>query len=173
MKLALLVLSGLIIPLTILLAVPAVWAHCPLCTAATGAVVATTRVYGVDDLIVGTLIGGFAISTALWIDRILKKRNRGKAYVRGQGAAIVGISIALTVAGFLFMPVPGTATTMFGFDKLIVGILAGSAVSLFAFALHEKLRKINGKSFFPLQAVAIVLLALFAVNTGFYVAGVI
>src|SRR3990167_85987 len=54
---------------------PAVMAHCPLCTGATIVGVGITRAFGLDDSIVGVFVGGMIISTALWSDKILKKRG--------------------------------------------------------------------------------------------------
>ena len=56
----------------------AAMAHCPLCTLATGAAVATARWYGVDDLIVSTFIGGTIISTG-YESRVKQKDGRVEA----------------------------------------------------------------------------------------------
>ena len=56
---------------------PAVMAHCPLCTGATIVGVGITRSFGLDDSIVGVFVGGMIISTALWFNNVLKKRNIG------------------------------------------------------------------------------------------------
>src|SRR3972149_2519404 len=59
-------------------------AHCPLCSAATGAAVVAARYYGVDDLIVSILAGGFLMSTAYWFNNWLLRRNKGKNYLPWQ-----------------------------------------------------------------------------------------
>src|SRR3989338_2455804 len=68
----------LLIPLLSIIAIiPTVMAHCPLCTAATIVGVGVTRSLGWDDSIVGIFVGAMIVSSALWLNNILKKRNIG------------------------------------------------------------------------------------------------
>lgn len=148
-----------------------VFAHCPLCTAATGAVVATARWYGVDDLIVGTFFGGFTISTAFWIQRILLKRNKGKDFIPFQLAIITILSLILSIITLhtanLF-----SSSTFFGVDRLLAGTFIGSSITLIAFGSHELLRKNNGnKNYFPFQAIVLALAFLSIAVFSYYLAG--
>ena len=81
------------------LGVPA-FAHCPLCTAATGGFLIVARAAGVSDLIIGTLAGGFAVSTALWFHNWLKKRNKGKTHLPMQAVILTLFSLLATVLTF-------------------------------------------------------------------------
>src|SRR3989338_8948107 len=88
------ILVLLIMPLVILtLIIPTVMAHCPLCTAATIIGVGVTRSFGWDDSIVGIFVGAMIVSSALWVNNILKKRNIG-------GNAFLKIS-SITIATFV------------------------------------------------------------------------
>lgn len=78
-------------------------AHCPLCSAATGALLIAARSYGVSDLISGTIAGAFAAVTAIWIHNWLKKKNNNKSYFPFQGIVLVLVSILLTVVTFQFV----------------------------------------------------------------------
>ena len=49
-------------------------AHCPLCTGAAVAGVELARVTGLDDSIVGILLGAVIVSSALWFNKWLKKK---------------------------------------------------------------------------------------------------
>ena len=75
-------------------------AHCPLCSAATGALLIAARSYGVSDLITGTLAGAFAAVTAIWIHNWLKAKNKSKSYFPFQGIVFVLASILMTIITF-------------------------------------------------------------------------
>jgi len=75
-------------------------AHCPLCSAATGALLVAARAYGVSDLITGTLAGAFASVTAIWIHNWLKAKNKNKSYFPFQGIVFVLVSILMTILTF-------------------------------------------------------------------------
>ncbi len=82
-----------------LAAVTPVFAHCPLCSAATGSLLVAARAAGVSDLAFGTFAGAFTVSTALWAHNWLKKRNRGKSHIPFQGIVLVLASLLLTMVG--------------------------------------------------------------------------
>ncbi len=150
-----------------------VYAHCPLCTAATGVAIAVARWYGIDDAIVGLFVGGLIISTAIWFNNILKKRNKGKEYFAYQGMILVFASLLFTFISFYFGGLIDTGIyTLFGIDKLVVGILLGSFVSWLAFYLHDVLRQINkNKNYLPFQAIVLALLLLSLTGVSFYFIG--
>ncbi len=148
-----------------------VFAHCPLCTAATGAVVATARLYGVDDLAVGTFFGGFTMSTAFWIQRFLLKRNKGKNFIPFQLMIIILLSLILSIITLhtanLF-----SSSTFFGVDRLLAGTLIGSFITPVAFESHELLRRKNdNKNYFPFQAIVISLVFLSVTVFSYYLIG--
>lgn len=151
-----------------------VLAHCPLCAAATAGGVAATRFLGVDDTVTGTFIGGFVASTGLWFSNWLTKKRNGKALLQFQGAVFVALSLALTVLTLYLARLlgsPDPTYTMLGVDKLLVGTIAGTAVSLAAFRLHKWIRAVNSnKSFVPFQGIIVTMLALSATAAAFYLA---
>jgi hypothetical protein len=149
------------------------FAHCPLCTAATGSAVAVARFYGVDDLIVGTFIGGFVISTALWLNRILRKKNKGKDYIPFQWVTVVLLSFILTFISFQSAGIVGY-TTLFGIDRILMGMLLGSAITLFAFGFNGFVRKINGnKNYIPFQVIFLTIGLLLLSVFGYYAMGIV
>lgn len=146
-------------------------AHCPLCVAATGSAVSVARFYGVDDLIVGTFIGGFVISTAFWLNKLLKKKNKGNDYIPFQLAIIILLSFILT---FTFFQSTGIVshTTLFGIDRILAGMLIGSAITLFAFGFNDFIRKINGnKNYIPFQVIVLTITFLLIAVFGYYLVG--
>ena len=88
------ILGLLLIPLLSLIAImPTIMAHCPLCTGATIVGVGIRRFLGWDDSIVGVFVGAMIVSSALWANNLLKKKNIG-------GNAILRIG-SITVATFV------------------------------------------------------------------------
>lgn len=155
-----------------------VMAHCPLCVAATGAAVAVTRAYGIDDLIVGLFVGGVVISTALWLDTILKKRNKGKNHIPLQSMIIVFLSIVSTVVSFYFAGMLGNVYPVyliFGLDKILVGTLLGSFITLATFQFNDSfLRRLNGnKNFVPFQPIILTTAFLSLASLIFFFLGLI
>ncbi len=151
-----------------------VYAHCPLCTAATGAAVITSRWLGVDDLVTGVFIGGLIISTALWFSNILKKGNKGGEYFKFQSLIIFLITLASVVIGFYFLDFIGPRNyfKIFGIDKILLGMFVGIIISVVALEFHKYTRKINGnKNFVPLQSIVLMLVFLVLVSLSFYAIG--
>ena len=149
-----------------------VMAHCPLCAAATAGGVAATRFLGVDDAVTGTFIGGFVVSTALWFDIWLKKKKDGRELMPYQSTIFIIASLGLTLLTFYLAKLlgsPDPAYHMFGVDKLLVGTLTGTVVTVAAFALHKWIRKVRGgKSLMPFQGIIVTLLCLAATGAVFY-----
>lgn len=145
------------VPAVAAVASKAAMAHCPLCTVATGAAVAVVRFYGIHDGIVGILVGGFAVSTGLWMHNILKKRGITFPF---QGSSMTLASILLTIITLQMAKVFHEAGTVFGIPYLLAGLLVGSTASGIAFIGHERLRHYYGRNLVPLQGMAAILLGL-------------
>lgn len=143
-------------------------ATCPVCVAATGTMVATARFYGVDDLITGTFVGGFIISVAIWVNKLLKKKNK-KGYIPFQSAAIIVLWLFLFI---LIFYLAGLIFTLF--DRVIMGMLTGSIITLIAFRFHNFLKENNGnKSYIPFQSIFLLIAFLLLTVFGYYAIGVI
>ncbi len=151
-------------------AVQSVAAHCPLCAAATAGGVGVTRFLGVDDTVVGTFIGGFVVSTGLWFNKWIRKKKSGKDFLPYQATIILLASLAFTVLTFYMAGLLGKDSSylLFGVDKLVLGTVAGTAISLAAFALHKRIRAVKGRSFFPYQGIILTIGALTLTALTFY-----
>jgi hypothetical protein len=135
---------------------PEVSAHCPLCTAATIIGVGVTRSIGLDDSIVGLFVGAMIISSALWINKILKKKNMGGNDFLRITSLIIATTV-LTYISFYFAGLFGPANTyrIFGMEKITFGAIFGGFVSLGAFFASDKIKKKNnGKARFKYQTMA-------------------
>ena len=142
--------------------IPTAMAHCPLCTAATVIGVGITRSFGLDDSIVGVFVGAMIVSSALWVNNILKKRNiKGHAFLRV--GSITLATFVLTILSFYYAGIFGLANTyrIFGIEKIIFGILSGVAVSFIVLVASNFIKiKNGGKVLFSYQTMIITLVAL-------------
>ncbi len=132
--------------LGIILIIPSVMAHCPLCTAATIVGVGVTRSLGWDDSIVGIFVGAMIVSSALWLNNILKKRNiGGNAFLRIGSLTLA--TFVLTILSFYYAGIFGPANTyrIFGMEKIIFGTISGSIVSFAAFLASNEIKKKNNE----------------------------
>lgn len=157
------ILGLLLISLLSLISIlPGVMAHCPLCTAATVVGVGVTRSLGWDDSIVGVFVGAMIVSSALWANNVLKKRNIGGNTFLRIGSLTVA-SFVLTVLSFYFAGIFGPANTyrIFGMEKIIFGSISGAAVSFATFFTSNEIKKRNeGKTLFNYQTITLTLGAL-------------
>ena len=157
---------------TSLVAVPLVSAHCPLCTAAAGAGVGVARFYGVDDSIVGLLLGGFVASSGLWVHNWLK--NKKKINIPVQGLILVALSflllaVPLYTAGVItdfemVMSMPEHHSMLgmgvYGIDKLLFGLIVGTILISGTFTLSDSIKAKRGKRLFAFQGLVFMLTAL-------------
>ena len=150
------ILGLLLIPLLSLITVmPTIMAHCPLCTGATIIGVGVTRSLGWDDSIVGVFVGAMIVSSALWANNLLKKKNIGGNAILRIGSITVA-TFVLTFLTFYYAGLFGAGNVyrIFGIEKIVFGTLSGSLVSLVAFTVSNKLKvNNNGKAKFSYQTI--------------------
>jgi len=142
--------------------IPNVMAHCPLCTAGTIIGVGVTRSLGWDDSIIGIFVGAMIVSSALWFNNILKKRNIGGNTFLRIGSITIA-TFVLAVLSFYFAGIFGPANTyrIFGMEKIIFGTISGAIVSFAAFFISNELKRKNeGKVLFNYQTMVLTFGAL-------------
>jgi len=159
----------------LLLAIPPVSAHCPLCTAGAAAGVGIARAFGVDDGIVGFWLGAFVAASALWLDRILKKRDIEYPL---QGAILVAISllalaIPLYFAGIITdlevvksMPDYHAILGMeaIGLDTLFSGLVLGTVLIAGIFTVSDYITAKRGTRLFRYQGMILMAVTLVVVT---------
>ncbi|MBS3155471.1 hypothetical protein J4404_03155 [Candidatus Woesearchaeota archaeon] len=150
--------------------IPSAMAHCPLCTGAAIAGVEVARLTGLDDSIVGLLLGAVIVSSALWFNKWLKKKTNFPMQ-----------EILIVIISFLMIAIPlyyaGVITnfdmvrsmpdhhSMFGLgvlgiDKLLIGMILGTFVVWFAFTLSDSIKMQRGKVLWPYQGISFMFIAL-------------
>ena len=145
-----------------LLIASAAHAVCPVCTVAVGAGLEGARLLGVDDVITGVWAGGFILIMIFWTAKFLKRRKIENAawYVLD-----VVAWYALLAAMYLTPGLTYGANAMWGIDRFLLGVVAGSVV-LYAAELwsHKLIRENGGKSRFKFQKVVVPFGALLAAS---------
>jgi|SRR3989344_6404832 len=142
-------------------------AHCPLCTGAVVAGAVGAKYLGLDIAIFGIFVGAFAISLGLWIS------NKLKSYFKFQSLLIIILSFLLTVLPvlpfvkdttylslFLFGEPGGLLNKVYFVNKLFLGSIIGSMITIFAYYLHNFIKLKHGKVLFPYQGVVLTILFL-------------
>src|SRR3989344_9427231 len=92
MKLIKRICSIFSVPVLFFLSAIGARAHCPLCTAGALAAATGAAYMGVSQAAIGIFMGAFAVSTALWMARIIKKE-----YIKYQKPLLVIVSFILTI----------------------------------------------------------------------------
>jgi hypothetical protein len=144
-------------------------AVCPLCTIAVGSGLGFFQYLGIDDTISGLWIGGLIVSTIIWTESWLEKKN-----IRFKGRLFLDILAyyALIVIPLYYSGIIGNPINTLCFcdlDKLLFGIIAGSISFWFGASLYLHLKeKNNGKAYFPFQKVVMPISPLIILSILFY-----
>lgn len=141
---------------------------CPVCTVTVIAGLGISRLLGIDDLVTSLWIGGFILSfsfvTINWINTRWPKFG-AKRY-----------TLITAILMYLLVLVPlkwngsiGIAgNTLWGIDKILLGIGAGSIVFLIGIWADKKERKLKEKILFPYQKVVFPVLGLILASVAAY-----
>ena len=120
----------------------AAMAVCPVCTVAVGAGLEGMRLLGVDDVISGIWAGGLTLSLIMWTVGWLKNR----------GVKNVWLSVVLPVVGYyallagvyLLPDVQFGSCTLWGIDKLLLGIIVGTIMFYAGVRCYARIKSKNG-----------------------------
>ena len=159
---SLIVVAGLL-PATQALAV------CPVCTIAVGAGLGLSRWMGISDAVTGLWIGGLLVSLSVWTLTWLDKKNikfRFRAFVVTASYYLLTI-FPLYYAKIIASPLNFICSCLK--DKLLIGIITGSAAFYFGATLYDYLKeKNNGHAHFPFEKVVMPIAPLVILSIIFY-----
>lgn len=144
-------------------------AVCPVCVIAVGAGLGLSEYLGIDDTVAGVWIGGMLVAVTIWTINWLNKKNwsLGNKDIRD-------LLIALLYYGLTLWPLWGQgfignpANRLWGLDKLIIGVGAGSLGFLIFTLWYDRIKKRRGRAYFPFQKVAMPVGALAVLSLVFY-----
>jgi cation transport ATPase len=142
-------------------------AICPICIIAVGAGVGIAEEFGVDDTVIGLWIGALIIALAWWTVNWLIKKNWNFKW----RSPIVFISYyLLTAIPFYYSGLIGKGLNkIWGMDKLLFGIIAGSILFYAGEHLHFHLKRIHSdKVYFYFQRVIVPVCILIIASGVFY-----
>lgn len=145
-------------------------AVCPICIVGVGAGLGLSRWLGIDDIVVSLWLGAMLMAISLWTINWLEKK---KIRFKGRKILVLVIYYGLTAVSLWPFPqythIGHPLHSLWGIDKIILGMIIGSIVFLAAVLVHEKLKKSHGdKSYFPLQRVVIPIATLIVFSIIFY-----
>lgn len=143
-------------------------AVCPVCTIAVGGGLILSRFFGIDDLIMSIWIGGMILSTALTFGEYLRKKTKLSSKVSKLISVIVFyIFLIITLEATHITGVP--FNTLWGIDKIIMGIILGSIMFFIGAQIHFYLKHKNkNHALFPFQKVIIPVGSLWLATVIFY-----
>lgn len=142
-------------------------AVCPVCTVAVGAGVGLSRWLGVDDTVTGTWIGALTVSLVMWTNSWLEKKGV-RFFLRD--AVVAAGYVGLVVLPLWWSDIIGHPfNTLWGVDKLFLGMFAGAAIFYVTALWYERLKtNNNGRSYFPFQKVVMPVAGVAIASLAFY-----
>ncbi|MCL2338713.1 MAG: hypothetical protein FWC51_02030 [Proteobacteria bacterium] len=155
-----------------MLSIAPAMAFCPVCTIAVGGILGLGEWLGVDAILIGIWLGALTLALAMWTANYMHKRGVKNAlwYL-----LIFVVYYAMTLSVY-FLPqvhfgaAGGPNNILWGMDKLLMGIIAGSLGMWLGERWYAQIkRKNDGRAQFPFQKVIVpigVLLVLTAVFAG-------
>jgi hypothetical protein len=141
-------------------------AQCQVCTLVVGAGVGLSRWLGIDDSISGAWVGGLMVSlilgTLAWMER---KRLRFTA-----DWVLAAAVFYLSLLGPLYLTgvIGQCANTLWGFDKLLLGIAVGSVLFFLGAWWYQRIKSHREHAYFPFQKVVMPVAPLIVVSFIFY-----
>ena len=158
---------------------------CPVCTVTVVAGLWLSRTLGIDDVITSLWIGGFILSfsfiTINWLEKskwqekiygAVCKFKCGMTEFQALKFWVIFLMYSLVIIPLFFSHTIGIkGNTLWGIDKILLGIIIGSIVFLVGVWSDKEVRKArDGKQLFIYQKVAFPVAALIAASLGFYFA---
>ena len=145
---------------------------CSICTIAAGTGVIIFRKLGIDDAITGIWLGGLLISTTLLTVNWLRSKNLrffGLNFLTG-AVYYAAVLIPFYQKNIISKAVLGSHyQTLFGIDKLVLGIFVGSVFLLSGVIVYEIIKKKNnGHAHFPFEKVVLPISPLILLSIVFY-----
>jgi hypothetical protein len=127
-------------------------AICPICTIAVGAGIGLAQWLGIDDTITGLWVGGFTVSISIWTITWLSKKN---IRFLGRKPLIFICYYALVLIPLYMKKIIGhPLNTLWGYDKLLLGIIIGSIAFAAGAIIYQIMKKKNANhAYFPFQKV--------------------
>lgn len=144
-------------------------AVCPVCTVAVAGGLGVSRWLGIDDFISSLWIGGLNLSIIFWTLSYLKRKGKFNLL---NSLAVFFIFYAATIYSLhLYGALWINGNTLWGVDKIILGIVIGTLIFWSSAILNGALKKKNeNKVYFPFQKVVLPSIFLLIASLVYYFA---
>lgn len=135
-------------------------AHCPLCTAGAGALAVLAASLGVSSIVVGVLIGAFALALSLWIASAVRKH-----YIPYQKHILTIVVFLGTVIpimplikhyGAFYVPFIGEYGTTYTINLYILGVIIGAFIMFIVPYVSALVSRVRGNQI-PYQGITIAI----------------
>ncbi len=141
---------------------------CPVCTVTVVAGLGISRLFGIDDLITSIWIGAFILSfsfvTIDWIAKKWSKVNKNYYFYPTFVLMYLFVLIPFKLNGTIGI----ARNTLWGIDKIVLGVIIGSVVFLAGIWADKYQRRKFKKIFFPYQKVIFPVLSLLLISLVFW-----
>lgn len=142
-------------------------AVCPVCTIAVGVGLGISRWLGIDDTVTGVWIGGLIISSGLWMGNWIISKKWKVPYPKL--LSVIFLYVFTIVPLWIAKTIGHPKNTLWGIDKILLGIIVGSVAFMVSVWLDQALRKRNnGQVFIYYQKVILPLFLLTVASFTFY-----
>ncbi len=159
--------SVLLAMFAVIAVAPGAMAVCPVCTVAVGAGLEGMRLLGVDDVITGIWAGALTLSLFMWTAGWLKKRGVTNIWL--QIVLPFVVYYGLLAAVYALPGVTFGATTLWGIDRFLLGIIVGTVAFYLGARWYAKIKRDNGgHAKFAFQKVVVPLSFLIVVSIVFW-----
>ena len=130
-------------------------AFCPVCTVGVAAGLEGARILGVSDVITGLWAGGLMLSLAAWTEGYMRRHGiTNPILILLNYIVYYGILALIYVLPIGHPTLRFNATTIWGVDQFLLGVVVGSLVFLLAGKWYEHIKAKNGgHAWFPFQKV--------------------
>lgn len=145
---------------------------CPICTIAAGTGVVVMRNLGIDDTITGVWLGGLLLSITMWtVNWMSDKKIRffGRNFLTG-AVYYAAVLIPFYQKNMISKKILDSHyQTLWGVDKLVLGIIIGSLLFLIGAITYNISKKNNdNKALFPFSKVVLPISPLIVMSIIFY-----
>lgn len=141
---------------------------CPVCTVATIAGLEISRYLGIDDVITSIWIGGLILSSSFWLISWLKskwpKLHADKYYIHSALFVYLIVLVPLKLNGSIGI----YGNSLWGIDKILLGVIVGSIAFLIGIWADKYERKVRTRILFPFQKVVFPIVGLIISSLVFY-----
>src|SRR3989344_4124079 len=147
---------------------PAVLAHCPLCTAGAAVAAGGAAYLGVNNSAIGVFLGAFAVSMGLWFSRLIKKK-----FIPQQRNILVLLSYLTTILPLrvMFKDIRPLMVNSYGaygsflnrtylIDSFIIFSLLGGMIVIISPFLSKKITELRKGNHLPYQGILLMFVLL-------------